>query len=144
MNIKYFASMLLKEIKNSELPVTKIKRLQTDKNLFGITTSDKSQFLLKLSKHDAMHEAALLELDETENKIHEIYEMFANSWEYSEILMNETFDIDWLLDVLDDKNYRKLEKYILNYCSRNDELLFKLGFKYAWSLFTECSKQKEI
>ncbi len=61
MNIKNFATMLLKEIENSGLPVTEIKRLQTDKGLFGIATSDNSQFLLKIAKHDAMNESTLLE-----------------------------------------------------------------------------------
>ena len=141
MNIKNFSTMLLKEIENSGLPVTEIKRLQTDKGLFGIAASDNSQFLLKIAKHNTMNESTLLELDETEDKIHEIYETFTNSWEYSEILMNETFNIDWLLDILDDEDYWKLENYILHYCSRNDELLFRL--KYTWSLFIECAKQEK-
>ncbi|GFI30946.1 hypothetical protein IMSAGC013_02339 [Lachnospiraceae bacterium] len=54
--------------------------------------------------------------------------------------MNNDFDIDWLADILDIKDYRKLENIILQYSSRNDELLFTLGFKYAWSLFMECAK----
>ena len=47
--------------------------------------------------------------------------------------MNNDFDIDWLEGILDMKDYRKLENIILQYSSRNDELLFTLGFKYAWS-----------
>ena len=54
--------------------------------------------------------------------------------------MNNDFDIDWLEDILDMKDYRKLENIILQYSARNDELLFTLGFKYAWSLFMECAK----
>ena len=70
----------------------------------------------------------------------EIYERYVSSWEYDKILMNNDFDIDWLADILDIKDYRKLENIILQYSSRNDELLFTLGFKYAWSLFMECAK----
>jgi hypothetical protein len=57
--------------------------------------------------------------------------------------MNNDFDIDWLEDILDMKDYRRLENIILQYSSRNDELLFTLRFKYAWSLFMECAKSNE-
>ncbi len=57
--------------------------------------------------------------------------------------MNNDFDIDWLEDILDMKDYRKLENIILQYSARNDELLFTLGFKYAWSLFMECAKEND-
>lgn len=57
--------------------------------------------------------------------------------------MNNDFDIDWLEDILDMKDYRRLENIILQYSSRNDELLFTLEFKYAWSLFMECAKSNE-
>ncbi|EOT22284.1 hypothetical protein C805_03606 [Eubacterium sp. 14-2] len=60
------------------------------------------------------------------------------------IEVSNDFDIDWLEGELDIENYRKLEKYILYYCSGNDELLFRSGFKYAWSLFYECvQKERE-
>lgn len=142
--MKFFAAMILKDIEESELPITEIERIQTDKGLFGISTSDNSQFLLKIAKRDAKQESTFLEMDEADSKIHEIYERFANSWEYNEILMNHTFDIEWLIDMIDTENYQKLEDYILKYCSRNDELLFRLGFKYAWSLFHECEKKEGI
>ena len=54
--------------------------------------------------------------------------------------MNNDFDIDWLEGILDMKDFRKLENIILQYSSRNDELLSTLEFKYAWSLFMECAK----
>lgn len=81
-----------------------------------------------------------LQLDETDSKLHEIYENYTNTWEYNEALRNLDFDIDFLLDILDVKEYRKLEEYLRYYCSRKDELLFRLGFKYAWALFSECAK----
>ena len=81
-----------------------------------------------------------LEIDETERRIHGIYEKYVSSWENDEILMNNGFDIDWLEGILDMKDFRKLENIILQYSSRNDELLSTLGFKYAWSLFMECAK----
>lgn len=143
MDIKNFASMLLEDIKKSGLPIAEVERLQTEKSVFGIETSDNSQFLLKIAKRDVLQESLLLEMDDTESKIHEIYERFAESCEYNQILLRNDFDIDWLLDTLDIEQYRKLENYILRYCSKNDELLFRLGFKYAWSLFSECTKREE-
>lgn len=143
MNIKNFTTMLLENIEESKLPVTEVERIQTDKSLFGISTFDDSQFLLKIAKRDALQESILLEMDEAESKIHEIYERFTNSWEYNNTLMNHDFDIDWLLDKLDIQDYHRLEKYILKYSSKNDELIFRLGFKYAWSLFTECMEPEK-
>jgi hypothetical protein len=61
------------------------------------------------------------------------------SWEYNHVMMKNNVDLDWLEGKLDKKDYRKLEDYMLHPCLRNDELLFRLGFRYAWSLFTECA-----
>ncbi len=144
MKTKNFAAMLLKEIKESEIPVTGTDNLQTDKGLFGLKLSDKSQFLIKITEREAMQEAALLEMEETEDKLHEIYEKYTNNWEYDELLRTDDFDIDWLVGNIDDKNYRRLEDYLMYYCSRHDELMFRLGFKYAWSLFTECRKPEKF
>lgn len=83
-------------------------------------------------------------MEEEGGKIHEIYERFANSWEYDLILRHNDFNIEDLVGDMELKAYQKLEDYILCYCSKNDELLFRLGFKYAWSLFLECSKKEEI
>ena len=140
MDMKNFAAMLLKDIEKSGFPIAEIKRIQSDKGLFAVETSDNSEFLIKIANRDAKRETFFLEIDETERRIHEIYEKYVKSWEYNEILMNNDFDIDWLEDILDMKDYRRLENIILQYGSRNDELLFTLGFKYAWSLFTECAK----
>lgn len=140
MDMKNFAAMLLKDIEKSGLLIAEIKRIQSDKGLFAIETSDNSEFLIKIANRDAKRETFFLEIDETERRIHEIYEKYVNSWEYDEIHMNNDFDIDWLEDILDMKDYRKLENIILQYNSRNDELLFTLGFKYSWSLFMECVK----
>ncbi len=81
--------------------------------------------------------------EKTNSKIHQIYEHFANSWEYNDALMRNDFDIDWLIGILDYEDYRKLENYIMYYCSQNDELLFRLGFQCAWSLFCECAQEEK-
>ncbi len=73
MDMKFFAAMILKDIEESELPITEVERIQTDKGLFGISTSDNSQFLLKIAKRDAKQESTFLEMDEADSKIHEIY-----------------------------------------------------------------------
>ncbi len=78
-----------------------------------------------------------------DSKIHEIYEQYTNSQEFNDALMHDDIDIDWLEEKLDIENFRKLEDYILQYCSRNDELIFRLGFKYAWSLFHECIEKEK-
>lgn len=143
MDMKNFAATLLKVIEKSGLPIAEIKRIQSDKGLFAIETSDNSEFLIKIANREAKRETFFLEIDKTERKFHEIYEKYVSSWEYDEILMNNDFDIDWLENILDMKDYRKLENIILQYSSRNDELLFTLGFKYAWSLFMECAKDND-
>ncbi len=143
MDMKNFAATLLKDIEKSELPIAEIKRIQSDKGLFAIETSDNSEFLIKIANREAKRETFFLEIDKTERRIHEIYEKYVSSWEYDEILMNNDFDINWLENILDMKDYRKLENIILQYSSRNDELLFTLGFKYAWSLFMECAKDND-
>lgn len=50
-------------------------------------------------------------------------------------------DLDWLAGKLDKEDYRKLKNYILNLLFKNDELIFRVGFRYAWSLFNECPKK---
>ena len=56
-------------------------------------------------------------------------------------MMKNNVDLDWLEGKLDKEDYRKLEDYILNLWFKNDEQLFRLGFRYAWSLFTECTEK---
>lgn len=53
--------------------------------------------------------------------------------------MKNKLDMDWLMGKLEKEDYHRLENYVLDYSSRNDELIFRLGFRYAWSLFTECA-----
>ena len=77
-------------------------------------------------------------MDETNSRIHGIFERFTNTWEYNRVRMKNNVDLDWLKEKLDKDDYRKLGDYILNLWFKNDELLFRLGFRYAWSLFTEC------
>ncbi len=144
MDMESFAAMLLDSIGRAGLPIADVERLHENKCLFGIEMSDKSEFLLKIGKRDVEQEAHLIELDETDSKIHEIYERYTNSREYNEALMRNDFDIDWLEREVGIEKYRKLENEILYYCSRNDEILFRLGFKYAWSLFHECMEKEKI
>lgn len=59
-------------------------------------------------------------------------------------MKHNDFDIDWLKGELKLDDFLKLEDYILSYCSKNDELIFRLGFKYAWSLFRECVKKEKL
>jgi hypothetical protein len=139
MDIEKFADMLLKGIKKGGMPDIEVERIKS--GLFGIAVSDDSQFLIKVGRREPEQEETFLEMEEEGGKIHEIYERFANSWEYDLILRHNDFDIDELVGGMELEAYRKLEDYILEYCSKNDELLFRLGFKYAWSLFTECAKK---
>jgi len=98
--------------------------------------------LLKSIREESLP-IADMELTETDSKIHEIYEQYTNSREFNNTLMHDDIDIDWLKGKLDIENFRKLEDYILQYGSRHDELIFRLGFKYAWSLFHECMEKEK-
>ncbi len=140
MDIEKFADILLKSIKEAKMPVTEVERIKD--SLFGIAMSDDNQFLIKIGRREPKQEAAFLEMEESDSKIHEIYNKFADSWEYGLILKHNDFDISWLIEVLESEEYDKLEDYILHYCAKNDELLFRLGFKYAWSLFSECAEKE--
>ena len=144
MDIENFISMLLKSIGKAGLPIVDVERLHENKCLFGIEMSDKSEFLLKIGKRDAEQEAYLMELDEADSKINDIYERYTNSWEFNNVMKHNDFDIDWLKGKLELDDFLKLEDYILSYCSKNDELIFRLGFKYAWSLFHECVEKEKL
>lgn len=139
MNIEKFTDMLLKSLEIMEVPATTVEHITGDGGLLGVATSDDSQFLIKIGKCDTEHEAFFREMDETNSRIHGIFERFTNTWEYNRVMMKNNVDLDWLEGKLDKEEYRKLEDYILDYSSRNDELIFRLGFRYAWSLFNECT-----
>ena len=49
MDMKNFVAMLLKDIEKSGLLIAEIKRIQSDKGLFAIETSDNSEFLIKIA-----------------------------------------------------------------------------------------------
>ena len=108
MDIESFVSMLLKSMRKTGLPIAEVEQLHENKWLFGIEMSDKSEFLLKIGKRDTEQEAYLMGLDETNSKIHDIYERYTNSWEFNETLMHNDFNITWLLEELDYENYRKI------------------------------------
>lgn len=141
MNIEKFTDMLLKSLEKMEVPAATVEHITEDGGLLGIATPDDSQFLIKIGKCDVEHETFFREMDETNSRIHGIFERFTNSWEYNHVMMKNNVDLDWLEGKLDKKDYRKLEDYMLHLCLRNDELLFRLGFRYAWSLFTECAEK---
>ena len=138
MNIEKFTDMLLKSLEIMEVPAATVEHITGDGGLLGVVTSDDSQFLIKVGRRDTEQERFFWEMDETNSRIHGIFERFTNSWEYNHIMMQNDVDLDWLEEKLDRGDYRKLEKYIMNLCLKNDELIFRLGFRYAWSLFTEC------
>ena len=129
MNIENFTDMLLKSLEKMGVAAATVERITTDSGLMGIATSDDSQFLIKIGKCDVEHETFFQKMDETNSRIHEIFERFTNSWEY------------WLEGKLERNDYQRLEKYIMNLWLKNDELIFRLGFRYAWSLFSECSEK---
>ena len=62
MDMKNFAAILLKDIEKSGLPIAEIKRIQSDKGLFAIETSDNSEFLIKIANRDAKRETFFLEI----------------------------------------------------------------------------------
>lgn len=138
MDIECFTSMLLKRMREECLPIVNVERLPDNRCVFLIEMSDKSKFFLEIGERDDELKANLAKVNIIEHRIHEIYEKYINSLEYDEIRKNNDFNIDWLDDILEVKDYRKLEKDIFEYSQKNDELLFTLGFKYAWSLFHEC------
>ena len=47
--------------------------------LLGIQTSDDSQFLIKIGKFDTEYETFFREMDDTNSRIHGIFERFTNS-----------------------------------------------------------------
>ena len=141
MNIEKFTDMLLNSLEKMEVPAATVEYTTQNGGLLGVATSDDSQFLIKIGKCDTEQESFFREMDETNSRIHGMFERFTNSWEYNQIMMQNDVDLDWLEEKLDREDYRKLEKYIMDICLKNDELLFGLGFRYAWSLFTECAEK---
>ena len=136
-----FTDMLLNSLEKMEVSATKVEQITEDGGLLGIATSDDSQFLIKVGRRDTERERSFWEMDETNSRIHGIFERFTNTWEYNRVMMKNNVDLDWLEGKLDKEDYRELENYILNLWLKNDELLFRLGFRYAWSLFTECAEK---
>ena len=141
MNIEKFTDMLLKSLEKMEVPAATVEHITQNGGLLGVATSDDSQFLIKIGKCDTEQESFFREMDETNSRIHGMFERFTNSWEYNHIMMQNDVDLDWLEEKLDKDDYRKLEKCILNQYLKNDELIFRLGFRYAWSLFSECAEK---
>ena len=143
MDIEKVEAMLIEAIGKAGLPILEVEQIKKNDSMFAIAASDDSQFLIKIEKHKPGEEI-LFEMGETGSKIQNIYDSYRNTAECNKMLMKNNLEIDWLLEKLELKDYRKLEDYILYYSSRNDELLFKLGFQYAWSLFTECAEKELV
>lgn len=143
MNIEKFTEKFFTCLKKMEMPAVKVQPIKADNSLFVITTSDDSQFLIKVGKCGTEEETHFCNKEKMGGRIHEIFEKYTNSREYNHALMQNNIDIDWLIGKLEREDYRILENYILEYGSRNDEIIFQLGFKYAWSLFSECAENKD-
>lgn len=141
MDIEKFTNMLLKSFEKMEAPAVTVRQIAVDDGLFGIATTDDSQFLIKIGKCDMEQERFFRQMDETNSRIHGIFEKYTNSWEYNQIMMQNDVDLEWLVEKLEKEDFQKLEDYIMHLCLKNDELIFRLGFRYAWSLFTECDKK---
>ncbi len=77
---------------------------------------------------------------EAEDRIGSIFRAVQQSSEYNRLSGAAEFDIDWLKEKLSREEFDRLECDILKYASHNDELVFRIGFRYAWSLFCECCK----
>lgn len=103
-----------------EVPAATVEHITKNGGLLGVATSDDSQFLIKIGKCDTEQEAFFREMDETNSRIHGMFVRFTNSWEYNNIMMQNDVDLDWLEEKLDREDYRKLEKYIMNLCLKND------------------------
>ena len=128
MNIEKFTDMLLNSLEIMEVPAATVEHITGDSGLLGVATSDDSQFLIKIGKCDTEHEAFFREMDETNSRIHGMFERFTNSWEYNHIMMQNDVDLDWLEEKLDRGDYRKLEKYIMNLCLKK-EIPYMRGFR---------------
>lgn len=74
------------------------------------------------------------------DKLLEIYQMAIAQPELNERLQTNCFDISWLQSRLEKEDYINLEEIIFDYGNKNDEILFKAGFQYAWKLFLQCNK----
>lgn len=77
---------------------------------------------------------------ENGGRIRSIFHSIQQDSDYIRLSEHNQFDIDWLKEKLSGDEFERLESNILEYASRNDENVFTMGFKYAWSLFFECMK----
>lgn len=137
MNIETFAYMLVKNLESAS--AVTVEHLTADGDLLRIATSDNSQFIIKIGKCDTEQETFFQDMDETNSRIYGIFEGVTNSWEYNHVMMQNNMDLDWLAEKLEREDYQKLEDDILRFCLKNDKLVFRMGFRYAWSLFSECA-----
>lgn len=74
------------------------------------------------------------------DRIAEIYQTALARPDLNHLLSQNDFDLSWLKPKLEPEEYTKLEEVIFSYGNKNDEILFQVGFQYAWDLFLQCSK----
>lgn len=72
--------------------------------------------------------------------IYELYQSVIEKPEFREVTLKNSFDISWLKSKLENSEYEQLEDMIFDYGNKNDEILFKEGFRSAWNLFLQCCK----
>ncbi len=75
-----------------------------------------------------------------DDRIREIYQTAITQPEFTQLLKKNDFNISWLKSKLEYEDYEKLEEMIFEYGNKNDEIMFKAGFQYAWDLFLQCTK----
>lgn len=139
MKVKYFGTMLLRGMMQAKLPVVHIEPANQEHSLLYVLLKDSSKFSIRIGSLEANKDFAFG--NEKGVRIRDIYESFARSREYNEMLMKNEYDIAWLEKKISEKEFCRLERHILDYSSKNDEILFKAGFRYAWSLFCECMEK---
>lgn len=75
------------------------------------------------------------------DRILEIYQMVISQQEFYNLALENNYDISWLKSKLEEDEYIRLENEILDYGNKNDEILFRAGFQYAWDLFQQCCRE---
>lgn len=140
MEVKYFGAMVLRGMMQAELPVVHIEPANQEYSLLYVSLKDSSKFCIRIGKLEKQIDIAFA--NEKGVKIKDIYESFASGNQCNELLLENELDICWLKNILDDKEYFRLENHILDYSSKNDQIIFEAGFRYAWSLFFDCMRER--
>ena len=137
MDLKYFGAMLIRELTQADIPISKIEPINEEFNLLNVIMEDNSCFQVTIGGVGLKLDSSFYKMENCE-RIGSIYRSFVQSQECNEIMTRIKFDIDWVRRKLSIEEYCKLENFILDYAFKNDETIFTMGFKYAWFLFYEC------